>query len=115
MNKRIANTPDDLSHSAIRLLAEGDIDFDATGSAVYRGSSQHLLDNSLIEQELRLDAGQPSMTLPTSGQYSDVTTLNPGFDPYSHQAPTRTIRAKKPNLRELSKWIELKKRLEAKE
>jgi hypothetical protein len=112
LNTVMNNRPEEkfafASDSAIRLMPENGIGFDAKGNAVYQGSHQHLLQNPLMDQELTL--GQD--TLPASLQARAVA--GPGYNPYEHVAPrNQTVRTRKLDMRELSKWIEAKKRAEA--
>ncbi|MGD9841415.1 MAG: hypothetical protein AB7F79_04575 [Steroidobacteraceae bacterium] len=103
-----------MTDSAIRLLPTGTVEFEATGRAVYQGSYQHLLDSPLMNQDLTLADDILSAALtPLGKDQLSASPANRGYNPYSHQSPAHTVRVKKPSLRELSQWIEMKKRLEA--
>lgn len=106
MNKHPAEKFSFASDSAIRLMPENGIGFDAKGNPVYQGSHQHLLQNPLMDQELSLDGGtQPESAHAGAGF---------GYNPYEHAAQRNdTVRTKKLDMRELSKWIEAKNRAEA--
>jgi hypothetical protein len=107
MNKRPAENFSFASDSAIRLMPENGIHFDAKGNAVYQGSYQHLLHSPLMEQELSLlDA--------PAGSSLQLRDASVGYNPYEHVAQRNdTVRSRKLNMRELSKWIEAKQRAEA--
>lgn len=101
--KNNLNLSDD---SAIRRLSGKGIQFDAKGNAVYQGSMEHLLRSPLMEQSLQLETDALGTQPATQNGF--------GYNPYAREASSgATTRTRKLDMRELSKWIELKKRVAA--
>lgn len=104
-----------------RSKAPGRVRFDARGNAIYEWNDVQLeLDGEQGEQLRERALLNPTLSLVDDTPAPQVSAvrndkgLRVGYNPYqSGQLAGKKPLAKKPDMRELSKWIETKRRLEA--
>jgi hypothetical protein len=99
----------------------GDIAFDDRGNAVYQWKSRHFEGDSKEAEELREQAlnYEGLAIVDDEPRPEALIQANPkgtriGYNPYESGMLEKKAGARKTNLRELSKWIEMKRQLEEK-
>jgi len=99
----------------------GKIAFDERGNATYQWNDKKLRREGLEDEYVRhLALHNPHLAIveepPTNGApiRSNPTGLRIGYDPYESGLLASRPRQKKRDLRELSRWLEMKRRIEAK-
>ena len=116
MKKTNNNMRDERAKLVMKPISGNDIDLDITrGTAGDKDTQKYIVFHRMGADELSLEPDACSEAWTPYGIETDHTTrVNTGYNPYSHapQAPAR--RVKKRGLRELSRWIELKKRMTGK-
>jgi len=106
-----------LSEQQMRLLSgaeSGRISFDERGSAVYQFAPAELDD--IGEDRIPATLEHPRLALVEDPADTLSTTLNTrgpgtGYNPYGSGQHLGQARKRRPDLRELSRWIELKRKL----
>lgn len=115
---------DDLKKMGYRLRPRvvepnqpGRIAFDDRGNAVYEWNEDHLSEDSEAAERARRKAlDHPGLSMVEEEQRNNVPIQNNakglrlGYNPYESGLLPRKPVAKKRDLRELSKWLEMKKR-----
>lgn len=99
-------------------VAPGRIDFDEQGNATYVWSDEILCQDgadadlarqlALHDPRLSIVEEAPATNAPIR---SNPTGLHVGYDPYESGLLAKKRRQKKRNLRELSQWMEMKRRI----
>jgi len=99
----------------------GKIAFDERGNATYQWNDKNLRREGLEDEYVRhLALHNPRLAIieepPANGApiRSNPTGLRIGYDPYESGLLASRPRQKKRDLRELSRWLEMKRRIEAK-
>ena len=67
--------------------------------------------SALAPKELMIEDESNDLAAPNNDPLPSSKKPLPGYDPYDRGEPTKQSRKKKRDLREFSKWIELKKRM----
>ena len=67
--------------------------------------------SALAPEELMIEDDSNDLAAPKNDQLPSSKKPLPGYNPYDRGEPTKQSRKKKRDLREFSKWIELKKRM----
>jgi hypothetical protein len=115
---------DDLKKMGYRLRPRvvepnqpGRIAFDVRGNAVYEWNEDHLSEDSEAAERARRKAlDHPGLSMVEEEQRNNAPIQNNakglrlGYNPYESGLLPRKPVAKKRDLRELSKWLEMKKR-----
>ena len=111
---------DEAKPADTKSTAPGQVQFDARGNAVYAwrddlleqsGTADHLAERALLNSKLKLVDDNPAVA--PSGICNDKG-LQVGYNPYqSGLLAGKKTTAKKTDMRELSKWIEMKRRMGA--
>ena len=114
--KKTNNMRDDRAGPVMKPISGNDIDLDITrGTAGDKDPQKHIVFQRMGADELSLEPDSCSEAWTPYGIETDHTTrVNTGYNPYSHAAQAPARRVKKRGLRELSRWIELKKRMTGK-
>lgn len=116
---------DDLKKMGYRLRPRvvepnqpGRIAFDDRGNAVYEWTEDHLSEDSEAAERARRQAlDHPGLSMMEEEQRNNAPIQNNakglrlGYNPYESGLLPRKPVAKKRDLRELSKWLEMKKRV----
>lgn len=116
---------DDLKKMGYRLRPRvvepnqpGRIAFDDRGNAVYEWNEAHLSEDSEAAERARRKAlDHPGLSMVEEEQQNNAPIQNNakglrlGYNPYESGLLPRKPMAKKRDLRELSKWLEMKKRV----
>jgi hypothetical protein len=116
---------DDLKKMGYRLRPRvvepnqpGRIAFDDRGNAVYEWNEDHLSgDSEAAERARRKALDHPGLSMVEEEQQNNAPIQNNakglrlGYNPYESGLLPRKPAAKKRDLRELSKWLEMKKRV----
>lgn len=116
---------DDLKKMGYRLRPRvvepnqpGRIAFDDRGNAVYEWNEDHLSEDSEAAERARRKAlDHPGLSMMEEEQRNNAPIQNNakglrlGYNPYESGLLPRKPVAKKRDLRELSKWLEMKKRV----
>ena len=112
---------DDDIHSDTKPTAPGQVKFDARGNAVYAWNDTRLTQDGAQAEHFRETAlRNPNLTLADNAPAAANTEmwndrgLQVGYNPYeSGLLAGKKPAAKKTDIRELSKWIEMKRRMDA--
>jgi hypothetical protein len=67
--------------------------------------------SALAPKDLMIEDESNDLAAPNNDQLPSSKKPLPGYNPYDRGEPTKQSRKKKRDLREFSKWIELKKRM----
>lgn len=104
--------------SAGKPKAPGRITFDELGNAVYAWNDEQLAGNDEAAERARLRAlSHPGLSLaddepdPNAPIRSNPNGLRLGYNPYESGVLAHRVRKPKRDLRALSKWIEMRKKL----
>ena len=116
MKKTNNNMRDERAKLVKKPISGNDIDLDITrGTAGDKDTQKYIVFHRMGADELSLEPDACSEAWTPYGIETEHTTrVNTGYNPNSHAPLAPARRVKKRGLRELSRWIELKKRMTGK-
>lgn len=89
-------------------LVTGSVARDDRGNAIWQWKDESILDQQLSNPKLSIREEEPP---PGVNVGINATGARVGFNPYGTGVVVKTERPRRKDLRQLSKWIEMRKRL----